>query len=336
MGKITDKKYIYRCREFYKCVKNLSQTMNLTCLNDQLLNIIIESIVILPNDYANIIAKVLFNTDNHLFVEEFLQLKKKYFRRWSNENELKELFKNIEPVGIILDPALSQFPFESLPTFRKLNQSYFRVPSLRVANLLYKKHQDLMKTGLDDKKTFYLLNPGNNLDNTEKYFKESFLSIMDWNGFVGTAPDGETLKENLETKDIYIYMGHGSGSQYYRTIPNGLDNVNVNSLSVVVGCSSGRITSQTKSAGIFGAPYRFLLNGAPAYIGMLWDVTDKDIDIFFNNFMSYCFKRWKSISKSDKISSICQAISHSRDSCKLKYLIGCSPVVYGLPIKNIL
>ncbi|KAF7489601.1 Separin [Sarcoptes scabiei] len=334
IGKIQDKKYQSACAWFKKKFMELVQKESLECRNSQFFDLIIQSIVLLEDEEIRFAVKILFETENSELLQQSIKLKTKYFRPWSTDKSaLLELFRLAQPVGLIIDPILNQFPFESMPTFRKINQPFFRMPSLRVAALLCKRYSSLIEKGMIDDKTFYLLNPGNNLENTEKSFKNHFLSIKEWSGFVGKAPDGPILEQKLENENIYIYMGHGSGSQYYRSLPNGFDAIDLQALSIIAGCSSGRVTNQTKCSDTFGAAYRFLVNGAPTYIGPLWDVTDKDIDIYFNHFMSTWFPKWNAIPNKKKNSSLCQSVSEARNYCKLRHLIGCAPVVYGLPIQ---
>lgn len=64
---------------------------------------------------------------------------------------------------------------------------------------------------------------------------------------------------------------------------------------------------------------------SPAIVANLWDVTDKDIDRFSDSLL----KQWLD---SDAQLSLPEALCQSRQACKLKYLIGASPVLYGLPI----
>ena len=72
----------------------------------------------------------------------------------------------------------------------------------------------------------------------------------------------------------------------------------------------------------------------------LWDVTDRDIDRLSED----VFKRLNvdAAHVPDKSSmpallplsgmSTVQAVGASRDACKLKYLTGAAPVVYGIPV----
>lgn len=69
----------------------------------------------------------------------------------------------------------------------------------------------------------------------------------------------------------------------------------------------------------------------------LWDVTDRDIDKFTQG----VFDRLRLIPDNVKQcspengempgTSIVAAIAQSRQLCKLKYLTGAAPVVYGIP-----
>lgn len=76
---------------------------------------------------------------------------------------------------------------------------------------------------------------------------------------------------------------------------------------------------------------------SPSLVVNLWDVTDKDIDKFaqavFNKLGldSNRVKRSREERSIDSI-SVVEAVATSRDVCKLKYLTGAAPVVYGIPI----
>ena len=189
----------------------------------------------------------------------------------------------------------------------------------------------------DENKVFYLLDPENNLKFTGHYFQHSLSSINQWTGFIGKPPEPKQLRDALENQDVYMFFGHGAGSTYYKTIPDGLDSVCIRTASIVMGCSSGKLFSDGSTIESYGSPYRFLLNGAPCYVGCLWDVTDKDIDKFSNRMLNNWLPNWKNIDGENESSNqmcvdICSAVNKSRNFCKLKSLIGASCVVYGLPV----
>ena len=60
-------------------------------------------------------------------------------------------------------------------------------------------------------------------------------------------------------------------------------------------------------------------------IANLWDVTDRDID----KFLEHLLKTWLASEDGTSLSAIVQ---ESRKACKMKNLVGCAPVVYGLPV----
>jgi separase len=61
-------------------------------------------------------------------------------------------------------------------------------------------------------------------------------------------------------------------------------------------------------------------------------VTDKDIDKFSQSvFDQLSLPLNRKSMKEKRSTSIVAAVAQSRDSCKLKYLTGAAPVVYGIP-----
>lgn len=76
---------------------------------------------------------------------------------------------------------------------------------------------------------------------------------------------------------------------------------------------------------------------SPTLVANLWDVTDRDIDKFSQSVFSdlnlnlQAVKQWSSGGGDRSPMSIVKAVSRARDSCKLRYLTGAAPVVYGIP-----
>jgi hypothetical protein len=70
---------------------------------------------------------------------------------------------------------------------------------------------------------------------------------------------------------------------------------------------------------------------SPAVVANLWDVTDRSID----RLTKHMLRTWgmlSSNSNSGGSKSLVQAVTDSRNQCKLPYLIGAAPVVYGIPV----
>lgn len=79
---------------------------------------------------------------------------------------------------------------------------------------------------------------------------------------------------------------------------------------------------------------------SPTLVANLWDVTDKDIDKFSQSVFDKLrltpgdVSKWNEPGKKPHASpslSLVASVAQSRDSCKLKYLTGAAPVVYGIP-----
>lgn len=344
LGKLNDKQYNSAVVQLKNKLVVLMQAKKIA-LNDEtnaLLDMVSESFLLMSTGELTSAFSILFNIQDSSFIGQVEELKKRYFKSWLQPNgnvcpgKLKHLYSTSYPVGLILDSGLMQFPFESLPVARSTHQPYFRVPSIRFASIMYKAHTKVVSEGVNQDNAFYLLNPSNNLKTTQDLFEEPLKSMVQWQGTIGEEPCPQELKDGLENKDVYFYFGHGAGTLYHRKVANGFDSMNIRAASIVMGCSSGRMTREGLSGDMGGTPVRFLLYGAPCFVGNLWDVTDKDIDTLSNNFMNRWIKNWNTDTKTKdnaKCSSLPRSLFMARDACKLGFLIGSAPVVYGMPLE---
>ena len=109
------------------------------------------------------------------------------------------------------------------------------------------------------------------------------------------------------------------------------------------GCSSGHLREMGYHDPT-GPAIHYLLAGAPFTLGNLWDVTDKDIDKLSIECMKNVFGDADDSNPSTTTTTtttgvvvgggdICEALKASRNVCKLKYAVGCAPVIYGLPYR---
>lgn len=243
--------------------------------------------------------------------------------------EKYELIKNkVNNEHIVLIPGVecSFFPWESLSFLR--NRSVSRVPSVNIlVDML--KHSSSSMTISDKSRLHYLINPDGDLQKTEKLFGDKFSDVKSWSGLIGQAPNEVELIKNLKESDLFVYLGHGGCDQYVKA-PNLFKEFIKKGInlppSLLIGCSSGRIQTN----GILepcGNILNWLTCGSPMVMVNLWDVTDKDIDIFSNSVV----EKWGLFNKLKQV-NICEAVCSSRDLCTLKYLNGAAPVVYGLPL----
>ncbi len=76
---------------------------------------------------------------------------------------------------------------------------------------------------------------------------------------------------------------------------------------------------------------------SPTLVANLWDVTDRDIDKFSQSVFddlhlnADAVKQWRADGGGAERTSVVRAVAKARESCKLKYLTGAAPVVYGIP-----
>ncbi len=75
---------------------------------------------------------------------------------------------------------------------------------------------------------------------------------------------------------------------------------------------------------------------SPTLVANLWDVTDKDIDKLTQGVFDKLGLNSEDIAKESfnrtrNPTSVVKAVAQSRDCCKLRYLTGAAPVVYGIP-----
>ncbi|CAG8762128.1 16814_t:CDS:2, partial [Acaulospora morrowiae] len=195
-------------------------------------------------------------------------------------------------VILILDKNVQMLPWESLPCLR--DQPVSRLPSISflrdrimLARHLHRqkdKNADWSDYVVEQNKCFFVLNPSQDLKNTQNEFEAFVKSFKGWDGVIGRTPFEQEIKNGLSDHDLYIYFGHGAGEQYIRNYR--VQSLNRCAVTLLLGCSSGHL----KDSGEFdpsGTALSYIIAGCPALVANLWDVTDKDIDRFskalFNN-----------------------------------------------------
>ncbi|CAH8645302.1 unnamed protein product [Heterobilharzia americana] len=148
-------------------------------------------------------------------------------------------------------------------------------------------------------------------------------------GVTGRVPTTDEVNNGFTNHDLVIYLGHGNGSSFLmHTFNQGLS---ARAVALVIGCSSGR----PRWAGRH-EPYTSLFNhviaGCPFVCGLLWDVTDRDVDRFTLQFLiNWLGKKIDHQDDGNSYETLGSAIFHATSACKLKHLIGKSVIVYGIP-----
>ncbi|OXH40985.1 separase [Cryptococcus neoformans] len=261
-----------------------------------------------------------------------------------------------EHIFLALDKNTQPFPWESIPILRGrpvsripslsflLDQvamgNHLR-PSLTQSVVAADNYLDIKRT-VNSRRTFYILNPSGDLARTETHFKpwiDEMVEKAGWKGIVGRPPTEMEMRAALRDYDLVLYFGHGGAEQYIssqkiRSLPQC-------ATTMLWGCSSGHLKDQ----GDFdrtGTAWHYMVAGCPSLVGNLWDVTDRDIDRISEHVLKRGLhldaahqpqsrSRTRTLLPLSELSTV-QAVNKARNECKLKYLNGAAPVVYGLPV----
>lgn len=264
---------------------------------------------------------------------------------------------------LVLDRSLQSIPWESLPVLR--GQSVSRIPSLEflldrvgLAEMAGEDGDVMDRIRVDARKTYYVLNPSGDLKGTEGRFSSWLKGMhgMGWEGIVGRAPSEQELLSALSRKDLVMYVdatffrpslispnsyfGHGGGEQYARS--HKIRHLPRCAATMLWGCSSGALREMGEFDRV-GTPYNYMVAGwwvlgltcdpgltacSPTLVANLWDVTDRDIDKFTQGVFDRLGLGSEGVREG---TSVVAAVARSREVCKLRYLTGAAPVVYGIP-----
>ncbi|KAJ1311860.1 hypothetical protein OPQ81_010320 [Rhizoctonia solani] len=246
---------------------------------------------------------------------------------------------------LVLDKNAQQIPWESIPVLR--GRSVSRIPSISflVDRIQLARHRQglpfvpsdsksdahqIDRITIDPKRVRYVLNPKGDLKHTEKQFSpwlKRMTKEAGWSGTISRIPTEEEMARSLSGSDLFIYFGHGGGEQFIRS--QKIKHLPRCSAAMLWGCSSGAMREMGDFDPI-GTPYHYMLAGCPTLVATLWDVTDRECDRFAQSVFTSL--KLDDVKKSTATkTSVVQAVASAREVCKLKYLTGAAPVVYGIP-----
>ncbi|XP_048219440.1 separin isoform X2 [Perognathus longimembris pacificus] len=225
---------------------------------------------------------------------------------------------------LVLDKDLQKLPWESMPSLRTLPVT--RLPSFRFL-LSYSITKEagassVLSQGVDPRRTFYVLNPHNNLSSTEQQFRAHFSSKDGWKGVVGEVPSPQQVQAALTEHDLYIYAGHGAGARFLDG--QAVLRLSCRAVALLFGCSSAALAVHGNLEGI-GIVLKYIMAGCPLFLGNLWDVTDRDID----RYTEALLQGWLGAGPG---APLLHYVNQARQAPRLKFLIGAAPIAYGLPV----
>ncbi|CAJ1949867.1 unnamed protein product [Cylindrotheca closterium] len=286
----------------------------------------------------------------HEIIETILEVQEK---KKQKELEISTDGGNRSCLFLLLDENLQRFPFEGMESLE--GKPVFRVPSLPFVYATLRERMKSNRKGisLDPYNATYVLDPESNLESTQKRLLPVLEGLSsshswDWDGVVGRPPTPSFFENALMKKHgLVIFIGHGGAQTCYsrRNVEQMISGESgrtfrtCNASLILMGCSSGRLLSvnQKDSKSLEQLPLHFdpegialsyLCAGAPCVVGNLWDVTDHDID----RFSISLFEKFFGESGNHSFESLGYCVANSRSSCKLRYIVGCAPVCYGVPV----
>lgn len=247
----------------------------------------------------------------------------------------KKIIDDDSNFHVVLIPAsnCTKIPWESIPSLR--SKSVTRMPTLSQLETYLIKYKNLLGNGIDSCKGYYVINPGNDLKRTEANLGPRFTNLDGWEGIIGKAPNELDILKAFDEKNLYIYAGHGGGEQYIKS--KNIKKRDYIPPSLLLGCSSGLLKGG-ELIHPYGTSYNYINGGCPMLLVNLWDVTDKDIDLFTVEILT----KWGFFVDYDSFDpfdisinnpTLPQCVAKSKDVCKLKYLNGAAPIIYGLPLR---
>ncbi|OII77240.1 separase [Cryptosporidium andersoni] len=259
------------------------------------------------------------------------------------------------PIILYLDPLFMNLPLEGLecnivqPITRGVH------PSISLSNLRHfkskLKHENSPYAVFSCKQCnlFYCINPTGDLIQTENLivpYLKSIFRFSNHSGISNFIPNPKDVLTNMSNKksNLYLFCGHQAGEKFLpgealeKGIPSTGENFNFTNAksnqiqvynlppALLIGCSSSRMRSYGSNE-CFCTPFHYLIGGSPFVLGILWDVTDHDIDLFTVSI----FEIWSDY-KNEHSLSLLDAITISRNKCKLQLLNGNSCICFGFPV----
>ncbi|XP_045539175.1 uncharacterized protein LOC106713033 [Papilio machaon] len=193
------------------------------------------------------------------------------------------------PVILIVDEFLDTFPWEMLCAVE--TQPVCRMENIHFTYYLYKIHEkDFVDGHLVNKAEVgrYIINPEKNLERMEKRMR-SFVQYWcgEWRGHIGHPPSPQDYLQYLTESDFFLYCGHGDGCQLAGG-GAGVEGARPHGAAVLSGCGSVRLAPTPARAPPAAAHHHLHIAACPLVVGMLWEVTDLEVDKAVSALLALC------------------------------------------------
>ncbi|KRX80972.1 Separin [Trichinella sp. T6] len=269
-------------------------------------NLPLHIVEIVVDGYLNLKEEEFTTLLGHLVAKKYTQTIRKMLKQ-KFPSPVNDGGEN-GPVILILGREFSGLPLHAIRSLRHLPVT--RCPSIHFLFHLFSQWKN--SASVTKHKSFYVLNPSNDLQLTQQRFEKFFKS----------------------------YVGHGGGSRYLKNAETRFSTCNATVL--LMGCSSGRLLYGRRYEQVGPVAY-YQMAKSPNVVAALWNITDKDVDRFLDALLRI-WLRFESPTKPDIIPAtpleamqtrdLLIALNHARQFCKLKFLTGAAIVSYGLPVSS--
>ncbi|KRZ63379.1 Separin [Trichinella nativa] len=263
-------------------------------------NLPLHIVEIVVDGYLNLKEEEFTTLLGHLVAKKYTQTIRKMLKQ-KFPSPVNDGGEN-GPVILILGREFSGLPLHAIRSLRHLPVT--RCPSIHFLFHLFSQWKN--SASVTKHKSFYVLNPSNDLQLTQQRFEKFFKS----------------------------YVGHGGGSRYLKNAETRFSTCNATVL--LMGCSSGRLLYGRRYEQVGPVAY-YQMAKSPNVVAALWNITDKDVDRFLDALLRI-WLRFESPTKPDIIPAtpleamqtrdLLIALNHARQFCKLKFLTGAAIVSY--------
>ncbi|XP_067004432.2 separin isoform X2 [Anabrus simplex] len=250
----------------------------------------------------------------------------------SEEFSLWNLKKH--PVILIIDERLDSIPWEKIDCLAE--QPITRIPSLHILQGLYDVHRSSMVNGvkiIPPSEGFYIVNPDQTLQDSENRMREFLLPRVPptWSGTIGSKPSTQDFEKALHDCNTFVYMGHGSGTQFFSF--NSLQR-GITSTSLLFGCNSARLNMLGGDTESDGRVLIYPCQASPCVMGMLWEVTDRDTDALAKKLLDAWLPKKDEGREEETVSEpdLLRAMNLGRQATRY-FATSAALVARGLPVK---
>lgn len=190
------------------------------------------------------------------------------------------------PTILVLDQDIDILPWDWLPCLRTTDVS--RMPSLNLINSTQhltkliggeKKVVATNKRSINKEKCTFVLNPDGSLPQVQTRLEKYFCDRVKWTPIIGRSPTPQEMQNSLENQDVFLYCGHGNGSNFFPEYA--VQKLVCNAIPILMGCSSAQSH--------FSGPGLYAYSSVHAYFTAGWLVRFKYLKIRILN-VSFFFK----------------------------------------------